>query len=68
MIETVTLLAFVPAAMLLNLTPGADMMFCFGQGLKSGPRPALVASAACREAVDRMPLACRPASRRLSSG
>ncbi len=45
MIETVTLLAFVPAAMLLNLTPGADMMFCFGRGLKSGPRPALVASA-----------------------
>ncbi len=45
MIETVTLLAFIPAAMVLNFTPGADMMFCFGQGLKSGPRPALVASA-----------------------
>ena len=45
MIETVTLVAFIPAAMVLNFTPGADMMFCFGQGLKSGPRPALVASA-----------------------
>ena len=45
MIETVTLLAFIPAALALNFTPGADMMFCFGQGLKSGARPALVASA-----------------------
>lgn len=45
MIETVTLLAFIPAAMALNFTPGADMMFCFGQGLRSGPRPALLASA-----------------------
>lgn len=45
MIDTVTLLAFIPAAMVLNFTPGADMMFCFGQGLKSGARPALVASA-----------------------
>ncbi|WP_170426963.1 LysE family translocator [Ruegeria arenilitoris] len=45
MIDTVTLLAFIPAALALNFTPGADMMFCFGQGLKSGARPALVASA-----------------------
>ncbi|GAA6159288.1 LysE family translocator [Ruegeria sp. HU-ET01832] len=45
MIETVTLLAFIPAALALNFTPGADMMFCFGQGLKSGSKPALVASA-----------------------
>ena len=45
MIETVVLLAFIPAAMALNLTPGADMMFCFGQGLHSGARPALLASA-----------------------
>ncbi|WP_170430544.1 LysE family translocator [Ruegeria arenilitoris] len=45
MIETVTLLAFIPAALALNFTPGADMMFCFGQGLRSGARPALVASA-----------------------
>ncbi|NVO57894.1 LysE family translocator [Rhodobacteraceae bacterium B1Z28] len=45
MIETVTLLAFVPAALALNFTPGADMMFCFGQGLRSGAKPALLASA-----------------------
>ena len=45
MIETVTLMAFIPAALALNFTPGADMMFCFGQGLRSGSRPALMASA-----------------------
>lgn len=45
MIEPVTFLAFIPAALALNLTPGADMMFCFGQGLRSGPRSALAASA-----------------------
>lgn len=45
MIDTLTLLAFVPAAVALNLTPGADMMFCLGQGLRGGPRPAVAASA-----------------------
>lgn len=45
MIDTVTLLAFLPAALALNLTPGADMMFCFGQGLRSGPQAAAAASA-----------------------
>ncbi|WP_170415198.1 LysE family translocator [Ruegeria atlantica] len=45
MIEPVTLLAFIPAAIALNFTPGADMMFCFGQGLRSGARPAIAASA-----------------------
>ncbi len=45
MIDTITLLAFVPAALALNLTPGADMMFCLGQGLHSGARPAVAASA-----------------------
>jgi len=39
------LLAFLPAALALNLTPGADMMFCLGQGLRSGARPAVAASA-----------------------
>jgi len=39
------LLAFVPAALALNLTPGADMMFCLGQGLRAGPREAMAASA-----------------------
>ena len=38
-----TLLAFLPAAIALNLTPGADMMFCLGQGLRAGPRAALLA-------------------------
>ncbi|NOD64076.1 MULTISPECIES: LysE family translocator [unclassified Ruegeria] len=45
MIDTITFLAFIPAALALNFTPGADMMFCFGQGLRSGPRPAVSASA-----------------------
>lgn len=43
MIDPLTLLAFIPAALALNLTPGADMMFCLGQGLRSGPRAALAA-------------------------
>ena len=45
MIETLALLAYIPAVMALNFAPGADMMFCFGQGLCSGARPALLASA-----------------------
>ncbi len=45
MIDLVTLLAFLPAALALNLTPGADMMFCLGQGLRGGPRAALAADA-----------------------
>lgn len=43
--DPVSLLAFVPAALALNLTPGADMMFCLGQGLRSGRAAALAASA-----------------------
>ncbi|WP_306111497.1 MULTISPECIES: LysE family translocator [unclassified Roseovarius] len=43
MIDPLTLLAFIPAAVALNLTPGADMMFCLG--LRGGPRPAVAASA-----------------------
>ena len=45
MIEPALLLAFIPAALALNLTPGADMMFCLAQGLRGGPRPAIAASA-----------------------
>ncbi|MGI1662863.1 LysE family translocator [Palleronia sp. KMU-117] len=45
MIDPVLFLAFVPVALALNLTPGADMMFCFAQGMKGGPRPAIAASA-----------------------
>ncbi|WP_371345783.1 LysE family translocator [Ancylobacter sp. IITR112] len=39
-----TLLVFVPAALALNLTPGNDMLFCLGQGMKSGPRAGVAAS------------------------
>lgn len=39
-----TLLVFAPAALMLNLTPGNDMLFCLGQGMKSGPRAGLAAS------------------------
>ncbi len=45
MMDPWVLLAFVPAALALNLTPGADMMFCLGQGLRAGPREAMAASA-----------------------
>lgn len=44
MVDLLTLAAFVPAALALNLTPGADMLFCFGQGMRSGPRAAVAAS------------------------
>jgi len=44
-IDPILVLAFLPAALALNLTPGADMMFCFAQGARSGPRAALFASA-----------------------
>lgn len=45
MIDPLLLLAFIPAALALNLTPGADMMFCLAQGLRGGARPAIAASA-----------------------
>lgn len=45
MIDPILLLAFIPAALALNLTPGADMMFCLAQGLRGGARPAIAASA-----------------------
>ena len=44
-VDWAVLLAFVPAALALNLTPGADMMFCVGQGVRSGQGAALSASA-----------------------
>jgi threonine/homoserine/homoserine lactone efflux protein len=31
------LLVFLTAALLLNLTPGNDMMFVLGQSIKGGP-------------------------------
>ncbi len=45
MIDLLTLLAFLPAALALNLTPGADMMFVLAQGLKGGRAPAMAANA-----------------------
>lgn len=45
MIDPILLLAFLPAALALNLTPGADMLFCLAQGTRGGPGPALAASA-----------------------
>lgn len=45
MVDPVTLAAFIPAALALNLTPGADMMFCLGQGMRAGPKAAWLASA-----------------------
>ena len=45
MIDPLVLLAFLPASLALNITPGADMMFCFAQGLRRGPRAAWAASA-----------------------
>jgi threonine/homoserine/homoserine lactone efflux protein len=45
MIDPILLLAFLPAALALNLTPGADMLFCLAQGTRGGPVPALAASA-----------------------
>ena len=45
MIDPIVLLAFLPAGLALNLTPGADMMFCLAQGAQGGPRPAWAASA-----------------------
>ncbi|TCK31688.1 threonine/homoserine/homoserine lactone efflux protein [Ancylobacter aquaticus] len=44
LIPAETLLVFVPAALALNLTPGNDMLFCLGQGMKSGPRAGIAAS------------------------
>jgi threonine/homoserine/homoserine lactone efflux protein len=43
-VDPTTLLTFAPAALALNLTPGADMMFCLGQGLRGGPRAAMAAN------------------------
>ena len=39
-----TLFVFVPAALALNLTPGNDMLFCLGQGMRSGARAGIAAS------------------------
>ncbi len=45
MTDPVVLLAFVPAALALNVTPGPDMMLCLAQGMRSGRAAAWAASA-----------------------
>jgi threonine/homoserine/homoserine lactone efflux protein len=43
-IDLSDLLVFLTAALALNLTPGNDMMYVLGQGLKSGPKAGIAAS------------------------
>lgn len=43
-IEPAQLLIFMMAGIALNLTPGAVMMYCLSQGLKSGPKTGFAAS------------------------
>ncbi len=43
-VDPVMLLAFIPAGLALNITPGPDMLFCLAQGLKGGPRAGWAAS------------------------
>lgn len=43
-LDPAQVLVFMAAGIALNLTPSADMMFCLGQGLKSGPRTGFAAS------------------------
>ena len=43
-LDPAQVLVFMAAGIALNLTPGADMMFCLGQGLKSGARTGFAAS------------------------
>lgn len=45
MIDPVALLAFVPTALALNVTPGPDMMLCLAQGMRAGRTAAWAASA-----------------------
>ena len=43
-IDVGALWLFVPIALALNLTPGGDMLFCLGQGAKSGPKAGIALS------------------------
>ena len=45
MIDWVLVLAFLPAATALNLTPGPDMLFCLAQGMRAGPGAGVRAAA-----------------------
>jgi len=51
MMDPVVLLAFVPAAVALIVTPGPDMMFCLAQGMRSGRGAAWAASAGVSSGV-----------------
>ncbi len=42
--EFAQLLIFITAGLALNLTPGVDMMYCLGQGIRSGPKAGIAAS------------------------
>ncbi|WP_299935960.1 LysE family translocator [uncultured Pelagimonas sp.] len=44
-IDPIVLLTFIPVGLALNITPGADMLFCLSQGLRGGARPGWAASA-----------------------
>ncbi|MEO0938995.1 MAG: LysE family translocator [Pseudomonadota bacterium] len=44
MIDLALYLAFLPAVLALNLTPGPDMLFTMAQGLRGGKRPAIAAA------------------------
>ena len=43
-IDPADLTVFLAAALALNLTPGNDMMYVLGQGLRGGPRTGIAAS------------------------
>ncbi|MEL7099073.1 MAG: LysE family translocator [Pseudomonadota bacterium] len=45
MIDPALYLAFIPAVLALNLTPGPDMLFAMAQGLRGGKGPAVAAAA-----------------------
>lgn len=45
LMEPTTLLAFISAGILLNLTPGADVLFASASGLAGGPRAGIAAAA-----------------------
>lgn len=44
LIDLTTLAVFLPAALILNLTPGSDFLYCLGQGIKGGPLCGISAS------------------------
>lgn len=44
-VDPLMLLAFLPAGLALNITPGPDMLFCMAQGLRGGPKCGWAASA-----------------------